>query len=133
MEHPPFTEQSHADTRALSFAYLRTKFNEQRFNLPPLDIATDWVAEYGSEGPPVTTFHDNIVPKNDTMQTTRSVRPGVDQRFIGCDVGETDIQMDSPVLKERPKTRLDGAVAAQVLCGDAVGKLQEKFPQGHAL
>ena len=67
MEHPPFIEQSHTNTRALSLAYLRTKFNEQRFNFSPLDIATDRMTKYGSEGPFVTTVHHNIVPKNDTM------------------------------------------------------------------
>lgn len=67
MEHPPFIEQSHANTRALSLAYLRTKFNEQRFNFPPLDIAADWMTKYGSKGPSVTTVHCNIVPKSDTM------------------------------------------------------------------
>lgn len=46
MKNLSFTKQSYTNARAFPFTQLRAKFEKERFNIDPFDIATYWSGKY---------------------------------------------------------------------------------------
>ena len=70
MEHPPVAKQTHTNPGTLSLACFRTQLGEQRFDVSPRDVAAGWMAEDRDEGPAVPSFHNAMVPRNDTAMSS---------------------------------------------------------------
>ena len=62
MKHPHFIKQKHRYPTTLTFTDFRTKLDKQRFDITPLNIATDWAGKNSLEGLLVPSFHSNTVP-----------------------------------------------------------------------
>lgn len=58
VKYPSFVKKSDKYPGAFAFADGRAQFNEQRFNILPLDVATDWAVKYQIQSALVLTFYD---------------------------------------------------------------------------
>ena len=57
MKHPNFGEQGHGDSASFPLANLGTHFDEQRFDVSPLNVPTRWVSEDQFERAQVPSLH----------------------------------------------------------------------------
>ena len=61
MEDPDLSEKHHGDPTSLSLTDIRTKLNEKRLNITPLDIGPYWLSTDSLQGSVVLSSHTKMV------------------------------------------------------------------------
>ncbi len=62
MKHPNLSEKKDRHATALELTNLRSKLDEQRFNIAPLEISAHWAGKDSLKGLLVSLSHGVMVP-----------------------------------------------------------------------
>jgi hypothetical protein len=71
MEDPDLSKKHHGDPASLSLTDVRSKLNEKRLNITPLDIGPYWMGKDGLQGSLVLSSHVKMVLLRGTIHKFR--------------------------------------------------------------
>ena len=71
MKNPSFAKQTNTNTGTFSLTQLRAKFDKQRFDVSPINIAAGWSGKYQFQCFLMFAFHMGIVPRIGTVSKVK--------------------------------------------------------------